>query len=311
MESVYMSDETKGLLRDYLGTMKNPRTKEEYAANINLICNATGKDFVIISKDSAVSFFGELKGKVADGKLSRKTYGTRLSTCRSFASYIETQRGGEYKNPFLEITFPPVENEITEDSIPTLEELDRVMSAAKESGVMDYLIFALATRMCLSSTAIVRLTRDCYREESGKSFLVILPAGATKNNHDVEARYVRMPSDVAEIFKKYLGELKVSDDAGHIFFNEHNRPLRLRNLDARVKKVVSSAGLSKPYTMKDLRNRGILDMVAGAGDDAGTEENVREYLGVQPARMADYVRSAKIVTGCPPEELVNYRLICP
>ena len=312
MESAYLSEETKDLLKRYLGTLKNPRTKEEYAANIRMVSDAIGADFVDITKEKATAFFGEMKGKVADGEISRKTFNTRLSCCRSFSSYIEAERMEEgYRSPFMEITFPPVENEITEDAIPSLGELDKVMSAAKESGVMEYLIFALATRMCLSSTAILRLTEDCYRKENGQSFLVILPAGATKNNHDVEARYVRMPSDVAEIFDKYLLEKKTFDDAGHLFFNKKGTPMRLRNLDSLVKKVVSAAELDKPYTMKDFRNRGILDMVAGAGDDADTEESVREYLGVQPARMADYVRSAKIVTGCPPEELVNYRLVCP
>lgn len=313
MVSPYLIDITKELLTSYLGTLKNPRTKEEYSANINNLCNAVEKDFIDISKEDAVSFFEKMKGKVADGDLSRKTFNMRLSTCRSFAAYIETSEMEEgYKNPFNEITFPPVENEITDESIPSLEELDKVMSAARESGLRDYLIFALATRMCLSSTAILRLTRECFREEQGQAFLVVLPAGATKNNHDVTARFLKVPSDVAEIFKKYLSELTQTDEAGHIFFNEKGTPMRLRNLDTRVKKIIGNAELTKSYTMKDLRNRGIIDMVAAIDeDDTGTEEGVQEYLGVQPARMADYIRSAKIVTSCPPENLVNYRLVCP
>ena len=112
---------------------------------------------------------------------------------------------------------------------------------------------------------------------------------------------------MAEVLDKYIEKLDKTDEAGHLFYNEKGRPMRLRNLDSRVNRIVGMSGIGKSFTMRDLRNRGIIDIVA-AGEDK-TEE-VRDYLGVQPARMFDYVKSVKLVTSCPPD-LVNYRLVCP
>lgn len=312
MKSEYVSELFDEVLKKYLSTLKNPRTREEYSSCIYMVCNALKKDFLSINEQDAVCHFSALRDKVSSGKLSRKTFGTRLSCCRSVSTFIESEQLVEgYSNPFGFISFPEIKNEITDDNIPSLSDLDKVMSSAKKSGLMDYLIMALATRMCLSSTSILKLTRDCYREEQGKSFLVILPSGPTKNNHDVSARYVRMPSDVADILKKYLSALTKSDEEGHLFYNERNKPMRLRNLDSRVRKIIEDSGIDTKYTMRDLRNRGIIDMVSAAGENQDAVSDVQDYLGLQPVRMADYVRSAKIVSCCPPADLVNYRLVCP
>lgn len=309
MVSEYLSEEFKEILTQHLSGMKNSRTRTEYWGCINMVCNALKKDFLLIDEADAASYFSSLRTKISDKKLSRKTFNTRLSCCRTVASNVENNYPEyRFKNPFTSISFPEVKNEITDGSIPTMKELDAVMSAAKASSLMDYLIFALATRVCISSTAIVKLTKECVRKENGATYLVVLPSGETKNNHDVNSRLLKLPSDVAEILDKYIATLDKTDDEGHLFYNEKNRPLRLRNLDSRITKVVAQSGIGKSFTMRDFRNRGILDMVAAGGDDK--VEEVRDYLGVQPARMFDYVKSVKLVTGCPPD-LVNYRLVCP
>lgn len=308
MVSEYLSEDFKGILTQHLSGMKNSRTRTEYWGCINMVCNALKKDFLSIDEMDATSYFSSLRAKISDKKLSRKTFNTRLSCCRTVAANIENNYPEcGFKNPFASISFPEVTNEITDENIPTMSELDAVMSAAKASSLMDYLIFALATRMCISSTAIVKLTKECVRKEGGATFLVVLPSGETKNNHDVNARLLKVPSDVAEVLDKYIEKLDKTDEAGHLFYNEKGRPMRLRNLDSRVNRIVGMSGIGKSFTMRDLRNRGIIDIVA-AGEDK-TEE-VRDYLGVQPARMFDYVKSVKLVTSCPPD-LVNYRLVCP
>ena len=164
---------------------------------------------------------------------------------------------------------------------------------------MDYLIFALATRMCLSASNILRIRKGSVEIKDGVPYLLVAAAETSTR----WPRYIPVPEDVCELLSAYI-ESSHSDQAGHIFFNEHGRPLRQRNLDDRVRKIIKNSGVKGSYTLKDLRSRGILELFNTASDN----DTIAEYVGLGKERMEAFSTAAQFISKeCPPD-LVNYRL---
>lgn len=305
--SEYFSDEFQNVLEAFRADKGNSRTYEEYVSFLNLICDYYGKDFLEITEADAASYFHKLEERIIEGSLSSSTFCARLSCYRSMGKYVmDNYPDIPYQNSFLKIVRPEVDHSITEDQIPSLEELDKILSSAKEISPMDYLIVALATRMCLSAIDIVRLDKGHVFQDNGRIRLILEPTKGSKK----PVRYVTVPDDVTPVLKEYMQELSSGadnegyDEQGHLFYNEWHRPLRPRNLDSRFKKVLKQSGVNKSYTMKDLRTRGLLELTYTSADI----DDIQTYANIGPQRMADYLKSeAYIENSCPPN-LVNYQL---
>lgn len=305
--SEYFSDTFTDILEAFRADKGNSRTYEEYVSFLNLLCDYFKKDFLEITETDATSYFHALEERIVEGLLSNSTFCARLSCFRSIGKYVmDNYPDLGYRNAFLKIVRPEVDHSISEDQIPSLEELDEILSAAKGISPMDYLIVALATRMCLSAIDIVRLDKGHVFQDNGIVRLILEPTKGSKK----PVRYVTVPDDVAPVLKEYMQKLSAGadtegyDEQGHLFYNEWHRPLRPRNLDSRFKKVLKKSGIEKPYTMKDLRTRGLLELTYTSADI----EDIQTYANIGPQRMADYLRSeAYIENSCPPN-LVNYQL---
>ena len=301
MENEYYSDKFNEILLEYKQAANCSRTYTEYTRVINNICNYLQKDFLEIDELDAERYFNSLKATIRTGKVTRKTVGMRLSCCNTIAKFIEQQYGElSYMNPFKLITRPEVSASISPTSIPSIEELDMIMTQAKEEGDDIFLIMALATRMSLSSTAIVKLTKNDVLEEKGRLYLKTEPV-STK-----PANLLMVPDDVQPILKKHLETLK-TDEKGHLFFNKHNNPLTIRNLDTIVKKIIDRSGIENTYTLKDLRKRGVLEF---AKTIKGSEDikDIADYVGIKTNRLNEYIRAANYISDTCPPNLVNYKL---
>lgn len=302
-ENIYFSEQFKGILSDLSATYHNRRTFDGYLSYANLICNFLEMDFLDIEEPDAERYFSYLKQKVDSGELSRPTFCSRLSACRTLAGFIlENDYVPGYKSPFTHIVRPEVDVDVKNDRIPTMEELDKIITAAKESSAMDYVIFLLASRMCLSSMNILNLTRHHVMKEGGRLYINVV----TGQGDSKAPRYVAVPSDIAGVVEEYVKTGSgYEDEAGHLFFNEHHRPMTLRNLSSRVDKIVAASNIGKRFTMKDLRSRGIIELVNTGADT----EDVRQYVGLGTQRINTFMASAKYVdTNCPPE-MTNYKVV--
>lgn len=276
---------------------KHKRTVDEYISYINLLCNGTGKDFVDISEADAQRYFNVLRAKLSDGKLTRKTFSVRLSCYRTVASYIE-ERESTYRNVFAKIIRPEVSAEFDPNKIPSLEEMDSLFSSIGDDRQM-YLIVALASRVGLSTTSILNMTSKSVFEENGKVYLHFEPKSDFKKDS-----FIQLPDDVAGLMQNYLKVTPLRDSSDRIFKNSKGNPMTLKNVDTAVKKYVKKSGLDD-YTLKDFRNRAILEMA----HHGASIQSLSDYTGLQPLRLDSFIKSKDLVSGNCPAELVNYRLI--
>jgi site-specific recombinase XerD len=298
--SEYCTKEFTDILQTYISVCSNERTFYEYCGYINLICNYTKKDFLRITYEDAKKYQDYLISQYNDGKLSRKTANVRFSCYRTVSNYIiDTFPDKLKENVFLKIPrLMQPDDSINPKSIPSLKELDKIMSSAR-SNYMFYLILSLATRVGLSATNILRIRKNSIIvDEEGNTFLHFAATSDFKDD-----RYVQLPKDVSSILEKYL-ETVEADSQGHIFFNSRKGPLTLKNLDVAVSKIIKAAKVDEKYTLKDLRSRAILDLLQ-TGADANA---ISDYTGLSFLRIHSFTKAKKLVSGDCIADAVNFSM---
>lgn len=279
---------------------KNTNTRTEYIGYINLLCNYLCKDFQDITYEDASKYLNYMNSKRIDGKLTRRTITVRLACYNTVALYLE-EKCEDYRNPFSKLVRPEVRQEFDANRIPSMEELDLLFSEAQKDP-QDFLVLALATRVGLSAANILRLTTKSIVKDTsdGSISLHFEPkSGFSKDT------YVRLPEDVRDILVSYIEYKNYDDSDEHpLFINKWKRPLTIQNVDQLIKRLTDKCGL-EDYTLKDFRNRAILEMVnAGA-----SMEEMSEYTGLKRLRLEKFFENKSLVSRACPAELVNYRLI--
>lgn len=301
MEYSYSEYMSSGFIDRYLAPyldkeLSNKRTAKEYVGYIRLLCNMLQKDFLQITEADAVNVMGLWQARLHEGKLTRKTICVRLSCYNSLGRYISASDPG-YSCPFSGMGRPHVEDRISPSQIPSMRELDLIMSAASSSE-MYYLILALVTRACISSTNITKLTINSIIHENSRIAL-LFPTGKTDKPYEV----VALPEDLVPIFEHYVTSLHKLDEQGHLFYNNWGNALTIKNLDSAVGRIIKSSGIERQYTLKDLRARGILELINAGAD----ESTVMKYTGLGAMRTRQFAEAKGLIADCP-ADLVNYRL---
>lgn len=283
-------------IEPFLASLRAERTRTEYVGYLRLLCDYLCMDFMDIGPAEADRVFHNWKQRIPRGELSKKTVCVRLSCYNSLARYIELGSNGEYKNPFEHIERPEVIDKISPLNIPTLDEMDKILSAAS-GDPMAYLIFALVSRCAISATKITRITFDSIIKEGDKVGLIFAETAAFK-----EDNIVMLPDDVATLFMDYVNTPRYRDSVGHIFYNKHNHPISIKNLDSLASKYIGMTGYK--YTLKDLRSFAIIEMA-----NAGVEESdVMKYVNIGAMRTRQFYEAKGVLSKCP-ANAVNYRLV--
>jgi len=296
--SEYMSEDfIQDILSPYLASMKNKRTAVEYVGYLRLLCNKVCKDFLDITSEDAYHVFEAWKSLMRSGELSRKTICVRLACYNSISKFIQEKLDyPDFVNPFDSIARPEVVDTVAPNKTPTMREVDMIVSQTKDNP-MYYLIMALVTRACIPSSKITRITLNSIVREDGK--VALLFKNNTYDSHSV----VVLPGDVVVLLDSYLSTLSEVDEKGHIFYNARGNALTLKNLDTAISKYVKKSGVGENYTIKDIRTRAILELVA-----AGASENsVMQYTGLGPMRTQQFFEVKAMLSECP-ADLVNYRM---
>lgn len=296
--SDYMSEEfISNYLQPYLNTViRNLRTTKEYAGYLRILCNEVKKDFLDITADDAFSVMSKWESKMRSGKLARKTICVRLSCYNSLCKYI-SELNVDYISPFSGISRPHVSDHISPALIPSMKEIDMIMTVASDDD-MYYLILALVTRSCLTATRITQLTVNSVIREGDKVAL-LFPTSNVDSPYDV----VALPEDVIPLFNKYCESIQLLDEKGHLFYNRWGNALTIKNLDSAISKIVKKSNVSHQYTLKDLRARGILEMINAGAD----ETSIMKYTGLGSMRTRQFAEAKGLIAECP-ADLVNYRL---
>lgn len=276
--SKYMSDTTsKTIWSSFSINLKSTRTKDNYYSTLCMICDFTKCDFLDITRSQAQNYFDSLLEPRGDKKrLSLTTVQSRLSMLSSIATYIEENKknfnlDNSFSNIYLYINLPELSDYLKPDNIPTIKELNSILKASSSDPMM-YLIFALVIKCGFTASEVCKIKQSHVVEDKAGRFCVEIHE---KN----KTRYVKLSEDLVKIFLDYP---KPSGE--YLFYNARGLNLKVRNLELYVRKYVSLAGVSKNYTLQDIRNAAICYLKASGVDDI----SVSKYVGVEGRWMYRY-----------------------
>ena len=296
-KSIYMSDFfADRIYPAFASTKKKPRTAEEYFNSAKMICEYSRKDFLDLTADDAKAYYNYLQKCEAEGKISNRTIKMRFVGYNQLAKFICVGYPEMMKyNPFETILLPFAEENMKIQRIPTMTEIDKLLTAAKDDDQM-FLVLCLISRMGLTAKETVSLKKGQITE-TGENAIGIICL-----DKDGKTEVLRpVPEDVKDILLEYIERHK---SEGLLFYNNHNNPLTERNLDYLMKKYSDLAGIETKCSVKDLRNRAILSMLQA---NASPQE-VAQYAGIGMVRVKQFVNEGNIIAQCP-ADLVNFRIV--
>lgn len=276
--------------------IKSAGTATEYFSVLCGISDYLQMDFLSISTEDALRYIGYLRERYHNGNLAIRTINMRIAVLRKMGSFI-VERGlvKGYSDPFITINQEPVDDSVPVTRFPSIREFDAILSAAKNDDRM-YLILALAGRVGLNASKIIKLHRNHLVEIEGRLCICLRAKNVLEKD-----QVIVLPEDVRNLVVHYIETHPSSD--GLLFHNKHGRPLSLRNLDAAIAGILSASGVENNYTIKDFRTRAIIDLKnAGVSDST-----VCEYVGISALRVSAFSKAAGIVGDCP-ADLVNFSL---
>ena len=264
------------------------RIVKDYKWRIEYLSRMLCCDFIEIDEEGVASFIQKMEDRIRKGDLSRKTLRAMLYTYDSFADYL-AGAGIMPKNPFRDVKKPIVDDVPYTSRIPNAEECDRMLQAAEDSVNGMFLIFSLALRMGLSTSEICDLKTGHVLQMDGK-YIIRFPAEDTKD------RYCPVPDDMNEAILSYLP----SAGKEYFFVNRMGKKLKVQTLEKRVKNIMAAAGEDcEKYTLKDLRNRAIFQML----HDGATIEEVSKYVGLSLMRIGTFagapLATSQMLNNCP------------
>lgn len=299
--SEYMSDMfVNQIYAGFAATKKKKRTADEYFLAATHICDFAKKDFTDLTKEDAKAYWDFLEcHEKADGtKISKRTIKMRFVGLKQLAKYIMAAYPDYMEeNPFDGIALPETNESLRLQRIPSLKEIDDLLSACKSDTQM-FLIVSMISRMGLTAKEVVNLKKQQILETGENEIAILFLA---KDGKTEELRPV--PEDIKDMLLGYIDKNGVEE---HLFFNQWGKTLTERNLDYLLKKYSELAGTETFFSVKDLRNRAILSMLQ-TGTDPRT---VAQYSGIGMVRVNQFVAEGNVLAECP-ANLVNYRIINP
>jgi site-specific recombinase XerD len=280
--------------------LKNKRAHQNYYSIVCMLCDNAKSDFLDLSPALAQSYFDSLTTqKPKKRRIALSTIQSRLSAMRSISSYILENRekydiSTSYTNVFLFIDIPPLDENVKREDIPTVKELNDILISSSEDAMM-FLIFSMVIRCGFAASEICKMKVSQICEDAANNFSVTFHE---KNR----TRYVKLPEDVVMVLLDYRRFIKVSQE--YMFYNKKGHVLKVRNLETLVRKYVSLAGVSKYYTIQDIRNAAVCYMKASGADDI----SIANFIGIEARWMYRYDYVVKELD-MQPVDLVKLRIL--
>lgn len=276
------------------------RTKQEYFYVLVFACDFLERDFVKIDEEAARKLYDHFIQKMNTGKFSRNTVSFKIHSLMTVANYVQYEMADMipgYNNPFVKLPTVPVSTAIPKNTLPSMEELDKIMSNCSQQL---YFIMSLSLKCGLSTSEVLKLRREQFCNIDGNNYIYVPAANLKK-----ESRYVKIPEDVFNLYLEYLASEPKTDVDGHLFLNRHGNVMGLKNVEYEIKKTERAAGIGVDFTLKDLRNRAVLSMLKASNNPNG----VASQVGIRRLRMESYVRSVGMFAdGKAPSDLLNFQI---
>ena len=298
-KSEYFSD----LFVEYLERFYNSSDLSEdsfrtYVSRLRPLCDTLEKDFLEITETDARLYFDKLLNKCIEGECKRSSVYSKQACYSRIAEYIQVVIGHKgFVNPFRNIMIEAPAPDLQVKRIPTASDVDNILSAAPDK--MYYVIFTLAFRTALPLNDIVTLKKTNISVSNG---VVVIYLHKGKKE-----RLIPLPEDVVFLLQDYIDSMEYIDEQGHLFYNKYKNVLNGWNIHYCFQQIVSKLGFDSTYSIKDLRNRCILDMISASAKEGLDADIVGDYVGLGDLRMRTFTKAASMIKKSP-ADLVNIRV---
>ena len=290
----YLSDTTKQVFDDFKHSLKSEKSQKEYYYIINAFCSYCGKDYLVADANDFKGYFESLETGAAIGNISTKTICTRYAVMINFSAYIvsHAQDYGitSFVNYMIKVKKPGVSINIRPQSIPSLEQLDQIYTAAQTDYAM-YCIIALVNKCALTVEQICKLKLQNFIIDSEMNCGMLFPYQYSAD------KYVKLPDDVRDILNEYVNDIRNSPTE-FLFCNAKGGQLTPRVLQNRMKRIVDMAaeGEQWNFTLQDIRNLSVVLMLKGGAE----AEDVASYIGINSKWMQKFDRAVEdfVVAPC-------------
>lgn len=270
--SEYISEKTRELLIKFLNNYK-ANTKKEYRNVIYLFCNTIKTDFLDVDPSLCKKFLDKQYEKGRLGQLSTNTIITRATVLNSFGKYIADQIP-DFDNPFGQIIIPNIDTYIKPKSVPTTEDVNKILEASRDTSSTMYAISSLVAKCGLSVNTICNLKFNDFVVDANFNF------GIRINKKDI-----KLPDDISNILNQFIIEKHGSNRSGYFFLNHWNKRFTPRTLQRNFEKIIIKAfGAEQKgkYTLQELRHFCVSFML---------KQNIPyaiDYVGLSPEWMHRY-----------------------
>ena len=282
-----LTDQTKELLAEYCGIKKfKPRMAKEVRYMVNIISRELKMPFEEITVKDAQRWNADLTARIRNGKLSIRTYRTRLICYQGFSDFLV---GKDFflENPFAQMAVPVVSDAPLTEKIPTSDECAEILEAAKEYGKGMDLAVAMVLRMALASKNLCELRKKDVVLFDDVVYLVMHEEGEKK------PWYLPVPDDLKAKIARHA-----ADGEGYMFPGPKGRKLERVSLNRRIQHITEKAGCPG-FSIKDLRNRSLFQML----HDGAPVRDVAKYAHLTDLRIRTLnrapIKDSEMLSVCP------------
>ncbi len=263
IENDYLSvypEETRSLIAEYLEGIASEHDRMARERIFWDFHRITGKDLLHAETSAFEAYVGELRNRVAAGRMKLNTALKFQRVIAAFAAFVMKEKkkgnpnvpsGFEDRTLTARIEEPP--EEIHFKDIPSLKEMDDIIGYLRSRKDFQTLAAILLAYKCLFKTGeITELKKsDILSDGEGYTYITIK-----------SEQPVRISEDVASILDTCLAE---TPDGGYIF-SRNGSKITQAALQKRIRCACINAGIGS-YSLNSFRNAGVSAAI-GAGADS-------------------------------------------
>lgn len=253
------STQTK-LLNPFLKTLKQESTQKDYMLSIQSFANLIEKDPLKAAVKDAKLWKKSLEEQAENGSLK---YSTALKKFRHLSSlYHYAARSKIGKNPFAHVTMEQPEPVIRYVKLPSVTEIDSVLSVLKEKEDFPVLLTVLLSFKCMmmiSEICNLKLS-DFFQAADNSYYFHIRP-----ENTWTEPRYCYLPNDVAEVICQMFPVNVTRTIDPYLVSNRPEKKPCQQTLRKRLERICTKNKLTF-HSFNDYRNAGIALAYSNSGD---------------------------------------------
>ena len=165
--NIYFSEQFKNIFKGMLMGLKKDTTRYDYCLNVSGICSMAGKDFLALDAQDINKYFREAAKSMTPSSLR-----SRLNSFKSIARACDESTKGNLYDRFSVIKLEEFDELIDPKSLPSYEEIDKVLSYLKLTDDMTtFVAISLALRMSLTTDEVCSLTRGQFYRDGVSRYL--------------------------------------------------------------------------------------------------------------------------------------------